>query len=111
MELWEWGEEKQFVQVLFEKVEAAIRCHSPSPKMKCISGVEQFNQSKMYWGIDTIAHENDYEGWGYDHNRVILGDLQIWVALQEKSNKQNIYNRSLLITLCLVSFFMFHFSP
>lgn len=62
MELQEWGEEKQFVQVLFGKVEPAICCLSSGPKMKNISGAEQFNQFKMNWGIDTIGHKDDDRG-------------------------------------------------
>lgn len=76
MEPCERGEEKQFVQVLFGKVEPAIRRLSSGPEMKNISGAEQFNQFKMNWGIDTIGHENDDEGWREDGGRVILGESQ-----------------------------------
>lgn len=61
MELQERGEEKQFVQVLFGKVEPAICCLSSGPKMKNISGAEQFNQFKMNRGVDTIWRENHNE--------------------------------------------------
>lgn len=46
MERQDWGEEKMFVRVLFVTVGPAIRCISSDPKMKNVSGVEQFNQYK-----------------------------------------------------------------
>lgn len=59
MGLQEEGEEKQFVQVQFRKVEPAICCLSSGPKMKNTRSTEQFNQFKMNRGIDMKGHGND----------------------------------------------------
>lgn len=66
--------------MLFEKVEPAKSCLCSSSQMKNISGVEQFNQSKLNWGADTREHKNNYGGLGNDDSRVIFVQICVHVC-------------------------------
>lgn len=81
MELQEQGEEKQFVQVQFGKVEAAICCLSSGPKMKNPSSTEQFNQFKVNRDTHMKGHGNDDGRQGEGSNTVCLKQIIVCMSI------------------------------
>lgn len=89
MELQEQGEEKQFVQVQFGKVEPAICCLSSGPKMKNTSSTEQFNQFK-------VNRDTDMKGHGNNDGRQEKGSNTVQLKQIIRDNFMSIYFSSCL---------------